>query len=264
LFAARALADGGSGTVAAARRGVAFVQMGSGPLLAFLPRGTPIHPWALSVSIDPSTLTQGTQVRVGRGVLAIGSNLIPLGEAKTVGLCIPRRPRDLPVRTMRLVVDLKVHRPDSGPFDSACSKGLAHFGSGGNPDGLTRILGIGKGFTPSGDDTLVGALAGLDLVQRASPAAARDRRALVAFLLPQLEEGTSRFSASLILAAAAGHYAEPILSVLRIVGRSNATAASLDAACAALLDVGHDSGAFILEGIRAAFSRTLLSIPTAP
>ncbi len=271
--AAGVLARGGGGTIVATRRGAAFVQMSGGPVLAILPRGTPIHPWAISVSIDPASLREGTRVRIGESVLALGTTLIPLRDAHVIVLELLDRPAGLPIESMRHIVnrpdrepgrdflgsrraDRQDREPD-GSFEPAYAKALAEYCGRGELPGLVRILGLGKGLTPSGDDALVGLLAGMDLLGEAIEGAARDRRELVSLLLPELEEGTSVFSASMIAAAADGQYAEPILELLDEVAREDVTPASLDWACAALLDVGHDSGASILDGIRASFKRAL-------
>jgi Protein of unknown function (DUF2877) len=71
-----------------------------------------------------------------------------------------------------------------------------------------RIIGLGPGLTPSGDDFLVGCLRGLWLIARG---ATRERdllRQLRTALLPGLEDRTTRVGAEFIRAALDGEFAE--------------------------------------------------------
>lgn len=283
--AARVLEKGGGGTIVAARGGAAFVQMSGGPVIAILPCGTPIHPWAISVELDPSHLTEGTRVRIGESVLAFGAALVPLREAELVDLEILERPATLPIESLRHIVNREdrdsrrdphasgrlvsgprppQEREPGDPFEPAYARALADYCRGGELPGLIRILGLGKGLTPSGDDALAGLLAGMEFLRDAQGRLLDERRELASLLLPEMEEGTSLFSASILIAAIEGQYAEPILDLLDEIAREDVTPASLDAACAALLEVGHDSGASILDGVRAAFKRALILDPVRP
>lgn len=283
--AARVLAKGGGGTIVAARGGAAFVQMSGGPVLAILPCGTPIHPWAISVEVEAANLTEGTRVRIGESVLAFGSALVPLRHAEIVDLNLLERPAALPTESLRHIVNREdrvttrdsrapgrsvpglpapQQREPGDPFEPAYARALEEYCSRGELPGLIRILGLGKGLTPSGDDALTGLLAGMDLLRDAKESIVAERRELASLLLPELEEGTSVFSASILVAAVEGQYAEPILDLLDEVAREDVTLASLDRACAALLAIGHDSGGSILDGVRASFKRALVLDPIRP
>jgi hypothetical protein len=258
-FAADVIREGGSGVVTTARSEAAYVQMQSGPVLALLPAGSPIHPWALTVPFDMSTLSPGTRVRLGHGVIAIGTVLIPMSATRTIDLMLRIHPVELPIRAMRYILGFPLPESAGGLSGTTAPPCLADFRAGGRPEGLSRLFGLGSGLTPSGDDTLVGVLAALSFLSRAMESAADDRAELIICLAHDLDQGMTGFSAAMILAAIAGAYAEPVLDLLHEVGRESATTDSLGEACASLLAVGHDSGAAMLEGIRAVFARSLLA-----
>ncbi len=129
------------------------------------------------------------------------------------------------------------------------------------PDAL---VGLGPGLTPSGDDVLVGMLAGLDWGRDALPDARRRRRLLAGRLRMDdfgLERRTSRLSAQLLRAAVAGCYPEPVLRLLRPLasfetggpaGGASGRDGEVSAAVDGLLAMGHDSGRAMLLGIASA------------
>ncbi len=201
---------------------------------------------------------------MGESVLAIGATLIPLSDAQVIELSLMTAPARRPVRAMRLVIDYPIPASNHGPFGPAFERPLADYQGSGDVRSLISLLGLGKGLTPSGDDVLVGVLAGLDFLRDTPGPAAAERNELLSLLLPELEEGTSVFSASMIRAAADGHYAEPILHLLDEVAERTVAPGLIETTCAAILEIGHDSGASILEGIRASFRRALSFDPERP
>jgi hypothetical protein len=99
-----------------------------------------------------------------------------------------------------------------------------------------KLLGLGPGLTPSGDDYLGGVMLGLRLLDRG-----RHAEALWRWLEPRLKERTSAISAAHLAAAAAGEAHEALHEVLN--GRLDFS--RLDA-------VGHCSGWDGLAGAMAA------------
>ena len=141
------------------------------------------------------------------------------------------------------------------PFDSALYQALAAFEAGGEVQDLVSLVGLGPGLTPSGDDALVGTLAALDLGRAANPAAAVLRAALVAALPSPLAERTTRLSAQMLAAAAAGLYAEPILGLLERLADEDPSPHRVEDAARVLLGLGHRSGRDTLLGIAAGLGR---------
>ncbi len=111
---------------------------------------------------------------------------------------------------------------------------------------VDRLVGLGPGLTPAGDDVLAGALVALH--------AASDprHRALARHVFAQRER-TAAVSAALLDAAAAGRCIPQVARlIVALDGRGD-----VDPALAALLAVGHTSGAAIATGIVAALTAVL-------
>jgi hypothetical protein len=261
------------GRVVSAYRRAANARMDWGALVALLPEGTPIHPWALTVPFDPAALRVGDEVTVPGGILCVGALRVSLAPAELVELRLRARPSALPAGCVaeldRLAESADRSRP-AGPFGPALRGALERFRNGGEAGRLVSLVGLGEGLTPSGDDALVGVLAGLDAARDASPGATAARaelcRALRAVLVPAGAAdvpgaagparvgspadaaATTALSAQMLLAAADGLYAEPVLGVLQ------ALSAPEDAG-ARLVAMGHRSGVDTLHGIVAALER---------
>lgn len=108
-----------------------------------------------------------------------------------------------------------------------------------------RLLGLGPGLTPAGDDVLAGLLLGLRHLGGSSGAALA--AALGAGVLPAAERRTTAISAALLRHAAGGAAADPVIDVLDAVGGRLALAPALRR----LLAVGHTSGADLATGLLA-------------
>jgi hypothetical protein len=101
------------------------------------------------------------------------------------------------------------------------------------------VIGLGPGLTPSGDDFLVGALALLDaLDERATHAA------LARAITGASRARTSPLSRCFLRAAAAGHIGENLHRAV-----SSVMVGDIDAAVAAVGQIGHSSGWDMMAGI---------------
>jgi Protein of unknown function (DUF2877) len=100
-----------------------------------------------------------------------------------------------------------------------------------------RLIGLGPGLTPSGDDFLIGALAALDALHQTDIHAALGRAVLAA------AARTTPLSASLLRAAAAGHVGESLHMMVAALVTGDA-----DAAVEAAASIGHTSGWDALAG----------------
>lgn len=120
------------------------------------------------------------------------------------------------------------------------------------PDHVRPLVGLGAGLTPSGDDTLAGALLALAAWQAAPDAA----------VLDPVYPRTTTLSAALLDHARTGH-GVPVL--VRLVDA--ALADDVDATTAALpevLAIGHSSGGDLLAGLAAALPAARAVIPGQP
>ena len=159
-------------------------------------------------------------VRVGGGALRIGTAEITVG--RLVSVSVPRLPAPRRVRLDRIElsgidVDLDVDVDVAEP---------------------ARLLGLGGGLTPSGDDVLAGYLAGA-----AAYGLAVDE--LRAFVCAEAPRRTTTLSAALLRHAAAGEAIPQVCRLLLALDDGMGT----DDALAGLLRVGHTSGAALAAGV---------------
>ncbi len=126
-------------------------------------------------------------------------------------------------------------RPDHGPMDPfplrRCARALVRAAAAGDGaavhDLLERLVGVGPGSTPSGDDVVVGVLAGLD---RRADGAARSAAAPVRQALPHLLDRTTSVSRHDLVAALRGEVAERVHHLLAAVGDRSLVPTAVDAA----------------------------------
>ena len=111
-------------------------------------------------------------------------------------------------------------------------------------DLVRRLLGVGPGLTPAGDDVLAGLLVGLwSFGQKAGP--------LRLAVLAGLPAGTTDLSAALLRCAARGESIPQVNKLLRTMSK-NAWPGRLDDAMDDLVRVGHTSGTALATGVLAA------------
>lgn len=107
---------------------------------------------------------------------------------------------------------------------------------------MRPMIGLGPGQTPSGDDFLVGFLAGLWSTAGGDPVRLRFLNAAGSWLCQAAEGRTNSISYAYLQSAARGHVSEPIATLAQQVS----VAQDLDgvrAATQSALSVGHTSGA---------------------
>jgi Protein of unknown function (DUF2877) len=111
-------------------------------------------------------------------------------------------------------------------------------------DLVRRLLGVGPGLTPAGDDVLAGLLIGLrSFGQRAEP--------LRLAVLAGLAAGTTDLSAALLRCATRGESIPQVKKLLRAMS-GTAWQGRLDHAIDDLVRVGHTSGTSLATGVLAA------------
>jgi hypothetical protein len=257
-LAAGALVGDRRGAVVSVHARAVHVLLDGGPLLVLLPDWTPLHPWAVVLALDAAAfglLAEGEPVRLAHGVLEAGPLTIELQSMDVPELKLDRRARPLVAERVRALARLQPERDVTpGPFDATLDPALERFRLGGESTALAAVLGVGEGLTPSGDDLLTGVLAGLDAAHRVGPEAGIQRERLIA-VLGTSPSSTTRLSAQLLAAAAAGLYSEPVLEVLEALETEPPVRGALEHAVQDLLAVGHRTGADTLRGIVAALER---------
>ena len=113
----------------------------------------------------------------------------------------------------------------------------------------SRLIGLGPGLTPAGDDVFCGVLVALRFLERDRSAAALWR-----WLEPQLGQRTSALSAAHLQAAAMGQGHEALHAVLESIAEDGS---ALDEALGALGEIGHCSGWDALAGVVLVFHAAL-------
>jgi Protein of unknown function (DUF2877) len=277
-LAADALAHGGKGRVVSIHRRAVNLTLEGGAVVSLLSADTPLHPWAIGGEIRLSDLEVGGEVEVNGGRLRVGGIEIGVGEICAEDLCIRRRPTQLleirevfhsasqgpGVRTpspcrgtacralglARQAPTEEQDPPDFEPWEREITNALSDFSNTSDLAALARLVGLGGGLTPSGDDVIVGALAALDLLSLAVPSAADVRENLVKALPLPLTEHTPRLSAQMLTAAVDGQYPE---SLVRLCGAmTDGNSGAVQEAAAVVFGLGHRSGAEMLRGFSAA------------
>jgi hypothetical protein len=126
---------------------------------------------------------------------------------------------------------------------------------------VRRLIGWGEGLTPSGDDFLVGLLAGLQVLVQAEPR----RRCFVDGLACAIVRGTARttpIAAHFLRLAAAGDFTEPLV-VLRQALVAGPDDDDVHHALRAALAVGATSGADTVSGLLAGLRAWALPVHAA-
>jgi hypothetical protein len=257
-----ALAHARRGRVASVHARAINVILETGPVLTILPDGTPVHPWALVADVAaPRFASLGTAlkddvVHIDAQVLRAGPCAFDFTTAEVVELRLRNCRAAVPAAAVQVLARAAATGSRSGAFDATLDAVLGEFTRGAPVEDLAgRLVGLGEGFTPAGDDALVGILAGLDVASRTQTAAGALRAALVAALPSPLGARTTQTAAQMVAAAADGLYAEPVLHVLEALCEAEEFGPD-HAALRALAQMGARSGVDTLRGLVAAVVRS--------
>ena len=165
-MAAKTLAGRGRGVVVSVHQAVVFVLIQDGPVVAILPAETPLHPWAMTVPISCRLFTEREGVRLSGGTLETRGIRLRSNRAEVAALRLRSRPVTVAQSALALRQWLTSGANGSeSPVDVA-SRELERDLSDPGIDLPMRLMGVGNGLTPSGDDALIGLLAGLELARR--------------------------------------------------------------------------------------------------
>ena len=210
-------------------------------------------PLAAAVGADHARVGDGT-VRMGE---LRGGEALRVTVGRWWSPTPPRTPKERTrapdaadreaVRALQTLLDADPHHLGE-PLASRVSRLRAAVATADAPAvrrAAVRLLGLGPGLTPSGDDVLAGLLLGL--------APSRVRSAL-ADVAAAAGERTTALSATLLRQAAAGHAAPPVVAVADALAAGDA--ARVRQAVPALLAVGHSSGYDTACGLLAAVTST--------
>jgi Protein of unknown function (DUF2877) len=186
------------------------------------------------------------QVTVGSGAVQIGSWSCRVSQLVSLHAPAALSPDPHACEHLwRRLAHCQSADPDRRPPDVLPDD--AHFPE--TADLVRRLLGVGPGLTPAGDDVLAGLLVGLrSFGQKAEP--------LRLAVLAGLAAGTTDLSAALLRCAARGESIPQVNKLLRTMSK-NAWPGRLDDAMDDLVRVGHTSGTALATGVLGAATMAL-------
>ncbi len=225
---------------------------------AFVPVQTqtvPLHPWAIEVSGDPLRLPDGTLVFANGGELTLGNVRISLSDAQVEDLLLPPiseeeaaiARRNLPLLARFVEEARKEHPPD--PFQPEIDAIVERWHETGDPTVLLDLIGLGAGSTPSGDDVLLGIIAGMSLLEGVDDQAKETLDRLRTDIQEKARARTPIPSAQMLLAACDRSFPEPVLALLKRLTSPNVSEGDLRDGAERVAQLGHHSGLATLVGL---------------
>ena len=224
-------------------------------LLALHAPGELRAPFAAIVGRVPHQICPGTPVRRAGGSLRVGGVELAADDPVVVETRMP--PGDLctapwlermPAQGMAPSLSL----PEAREAQRVLAAGIRRRDGGLFVSGASKLIGLGEGLTPAGDDCLVGVLA---VLFRFAPAWISHSEVAVR-LAGQAENGTTMVGREFLLHALQGSFSEPVLRLLTAASRPEEHAAR-----AALLAFGATSGADTFAGTALALEALRSSSP---
>lgn len=239
--------------------------LGSEALVSFQSPSVPIHPWALVADFPWEEIEEGDPVTVSQGVLSVGRLVLPLAQAEVVDLTFhpPKRLASLEELEERVAVIRRLLAETPDPFESEFDRAfvrdrdriLAEWQDTGDPKVLLQLIGRGPGTTPAGDDTLIGLLAGLTVLETVSPSTPGSAlQATRHMLRAPATSRTSLFSAQALASAASGRFSQSILRLKRALAVDEAPRPYALGVARHILGAGHTTGRSALLGLVAPLS----------
>lgn len=205
--------------------------------------------------VHRSGLHQGGTVLVGAGRVRGPSAVLEVRRTWTprsvepVDLLHPDRAEV--VRRVVHEIESSVYRPGRPDLGQLAADVLRH------PGQVVRLLGLGPGLTPSGDDVAAGLLLTLRAAGRHDGQWAS---ALVTDVVGALGR-TTALSGTLLRAAARGYAVPPVVELLAAL-RGPAPVDRVGRLVRAVGSIGHSSGADLLVGVSAVLTQVLAATRT--
>ena len=225
---------------------------------AFVPvqsTSVPLHPWAIKILGAPLRFPEGTPVSTEGGRLSLGNTHILFSVARTKELSLPRfSVEDVAIAQHRFPVLVrfveeaqKTHEPD--PFQPEIDAIIERWHETGDLAVLLELIGLGAGSTPSGDDVLVGIIAGMTLFEGVDGRASETLFRLRTGIQGAARARTPLPSAQMLLAACDRSFPEPILALLNALVSSSVSDDEIVERAERVAQLGHHSGIAILIGV---------------
>jgi len=225
---------------------------------AFVPvqkASVPLHPWAIEIPGEPLRFAEGTPVSVKSGMLSVEDTRIVISKARIEELRLPHfsatnvaiARRNFPIIVKFVDEARKTHPPD--PFQKEIDAVIARCHDTGDPGPLLDLIGLGAGSTPSGDDVLVGILAGMSLFEVVDDQVKEPLAQLRTGIRETARALTSLPSAQMLLASCDWSFPEPILALLVGFTSRSISGSELLERAKNVAQLGHHSGVAIISGL---------------
>ena len=241
---------------------VLFEKESDSAFVAIQTTHVPLHPWAIEaeavgrVRIDHLAVAKSDGIRFSPCDVSFDLSkawiceltIAPLSdnEAKLVQ-------ERMPLIEAALQAEQGNRPPD--PFQSQIDAILERWRETDDPAQLGHLLGLGGGSTPSGDDVLVGLLAGLTAFEAVSRKAAEHVSRLRRALRTDTRQRTTQPSRQMIDAACDNGFPESVLRLVQTLALTESCRNQIESATAKVLALGALSGAAIVSGLLAASAR---------
>lgn len=220
----------------------------------------PFHPWGIEVHRPPDC-ARGDRVSVDNGRIAVGNSAILLSDATINELRLPAI--DVGGATSflrRIPTGLGSGREfPHDAFHRSIDKILTGWEDEHEPSALLELVGLGSGATPSGDDILVGFIAGLSVFEGGDSRLLSYLDGLRTDIRNRAASRTALPSAQMLFAACDRTFAEPILELLSGLTDETTEEDEIRDRIARVAQLGHRSGTDVLRGLETAhrYARSL-------
>jgi hypothetical protein len=216
--------------------------------------GVPLHPWAVAselagrIRVGDLAVAEADRIRFREGDIVMDVSAAAVDELRIEPHASEEGERALSrLPILKMLLEEERAKRDSDPFRPEIGAILKRWRESGDSNALLDLVGLGTGSTPSGDDVLVGMLAGFTAFERISDEAKTSLLGLRATLHSVENRGTSLPSAQMLAAAANGSVLEPVLEVLSAL--ASEPDRDVRPATRSLASQGATSGLEMLAGI---------------
>ena len=214
----------------------------------------PLHPWAVAsetagrIRVGDLAVGEADRIRFREGDITMDLSAAAMDELRIKPYVAEEGKRALSrLSLLGELLEEERAKQNPDPFRLEIDAVVRRWKETGDSNVLLDLVGLGTGSTPSGDDMLVGILAGYAAFERISDEAKASLFGLRAVLHAAENQETSLPSAQMLAAAADGSSSEPLLKVL------SALASEFDRdvrpATRSLASQGATSGLEMLAGV---------------
>jgi len=231
----------------------------------------PLHPWALEIEtagqaqVGESVAAEPDRIRIGDGGPSVRLSIATIDELRIAEYTeseAQHASSRLPL--LEQVLHVEPSTPSADPFRVEIDGILFDWRTIGEVRVLPTLIGLGSGSTPSGDDVLVGLLAGWAAFAKMDDSASESSAVLRPILRGmEIPKRTHLASAQMISAAADGAFPEPIRDLIGRIGEGEANDAEIRRLVERTVALGATSGRMMLRGLVRAVLRLPRSARTA-